>query len=252
MTFSWWTFLFEALNFLVLAYILHRLLYRPLRAAIDQRRQANARAQELAEKAGAEAEALQQRLREQLAGADQQRQELIHQARAQAEADRQKLLAEAEQAAQRRQLDSRQAIETERQELLTSLQQELLDQAVNLTRRLLAEVADRTLHQQLVLRLLQTLEQAPQMEKEQLQASWQAGDGPVLESAQDLDAGTLQEFNRAVSAIVGLPVSLAVRSRPELLGGARLRLAGQVWDGSLAGQVALDGSSASPEMDARQ
>ena len=80
MTFNWWTFLFEALNFVVLAYVLHRLLYRPLREAIEKRREANARAQETAAKARQEAEALQERLREELTGAEQKRQELIHQA----------------------------------------------------------------------------------------------------------------------------------------------------------------------------
>ena len=35
MTFNGWTFLFQVLNFVVLAYALHRLLYRPLREAIE-------------------------------------------------------------------------------------------------------------------------------------------------------------------------------------------------------------------------
>src|SRR5271169_2235610 len=95
--FNWWTFLFEALNFVVLAYVLHRLLYRPLREAIEKRREANLRAQEAAAKARQDALALEQQLREQLAGAQRQRQELIHQAREQAELERRRLLAEAEQ-----------------------------------------------------------------------------------------------------------------------------------------------------------
>jgi F-type H+-transporting ATPase subunit b len=249
MNFNWWTFLFEALNFVVLAYVLHRLLYRPLREAIEKRRQANARAQEAAAKARQEAETLQQQLREQLAGAEQQRREVIHQAREQADGERQKLLAEAERAAQRRQQEVRQALEQERKEALNSLQQEVIDQAIALARRLLGEAAERTLHQQLALRLVQTLEQLPDSERAQLRAGWQSGDGPVLESAQALDARTLEQITAAASAIVGRPVSLAVHSRPELLGGVRLRLAGHLWDGSLAGQVAVANSS--PGKDSR-
>lgn len=244
MTFHWWTFLFEAINFVVLAYILHRLLYRPLREAIDKRREANAQAQEMAEKARQEAEALRQRLREQLAGAERQRQELIHQAREQAEAERKKLLAEAEGAAQRRQQEARQALEHERQEALTSVRQEVINQAIELTRRLLREASHRTLQQHLALRLTETLEQIPETERERLRANWQTGDSPVLQSAQELDAPTLEQLTRAVSGIVGGPVSLALQTRPELLSGVRLRLAGHVWDGSLAGQLTVPGSAA--------
>lgn len=244
MTFNWWTFLFEALNFVVLAYVLHWLLYRPLREAIEQRRAANASAQEKAEKACHEAESLQQQLREQLAGAEQQRQELIHQAHEQAEAERRKLLAEAEQAVQRRHDEARQALDWERGEALKSLRQEVIAQAIELTRRLLGQASERTLHQQLALSLVQTLEQMTDTEREHLRTSWQSGDSPMLESAQDLDAPTLERLAKAVSGIVGRPVSLAVQSRPELLGGVRLRLAGHVWDGSLTGQVAIADSSA--------
>ena len=56
MIFNVWTFLFEVVNFLVLVYVLHRLLYRPLREAIDRRREANAKAQADARKARQEAD----------------------------------------------------------------------------------------------------------------------------------------------------------------------------------------------------
>jgi F-type H+-transporting ATPase subunit b len=239
MTFHWWTFLFEALNFVVLAYVLYRLLYRPLREAIEKRRAANVHAQEEAAKARQEAEALQQRLLEEFARAEQQRQELIHLAREQAASEGRKLLAEAEQAAHRRLEEALQDVQRERELALKSLHQEVIGQAIELTRRLLSEASDRTLHQQLALRLAQTLEQLPQEEREQLRATWHSSDGLVLESAQDLDAGTLERLTKAASGIVDQPLSLAVKNRPELVGGVRLRLGGHVWDGSLAGQVAM-------------
>ncbi len=65
MTFNVWTFLFEIVNFVVLAYILHRILYRPLRAAIDQRRAVLAKTQSDAEAARAQAVAMQEQLQTQ-------------------------------------------------------------------------------------------------------------------------------------------------------------------------------------------
>ncbi len=89
MIFNVWTFLFEVVNFLVLVYVLHRLLYRPLREAIDQRREANAKAQADAEKARQEADrATSSSSSAQLAAIDQERQDVIRKAREQAEAER--------------------------------------------------------------------------------------------------------------------------------------------------------------------
>jgi len=237
MAFNWWTFLIQAINFVVLAYVLHRLLYRPLRDAIDERREANERAQAEAAKARQEAQFLQQQLQQQLVTTEQQRQELIHQAREQGESERQKLLVDAEQKTLRQQEEVRQALQHERDEALQSLRGEVIDQAIGLTRRLLSEASDRSLHEQLVRRLIATLQQLPDAEREHLRANLHMGDGSVLESAEELDPHTLEQIVQAASAIAGQPVSFSVQRRPELLGGVRLRLGGSVWDGSLAGQL---------------
>lgn len=237
MTFNWSTFLLEIVNFAVLAFVLHRLLYRPLSEAIDKRREMIARAQEDADKASREAEALKQQLRAQLDEAEQMRQSTLHQARQQAEVERQKLLAEAEQAIERHQADSEQALAHQREDALKALSQEVISQAVALAGRLLTQASERTLHQQLALRLIQTLEQLPEAEKRQMRSSWQPSDNVVVECAQELDAATLEHFQRVVSDLVSQPVALAVQNRPELLGGVRLRLDGHVWDGSITGQI---------------
>src|SRR5271169_2891842 len=98
MIFNVWTFLFEVVNFLVLVYVLHRLLYRPLHEAIDRRREANAKAQADAEKARHEATTLKQQLDTQMAALEDERLELILKARDQAQADRKATMAEAERA----------------------------------------------------------------------------------------------------------------------------------------------------------
>jgi len=237
MRFNWWTFLFEAVNFVVLAYVLHRLLYRALRDAIDKRREANAQAQADAEKARREADAARQQLREQLAAADKQRQELIQTTREQAEAERRKIMAQAEQDAAHRREEVKQLLDREREEAIKSLQNEIVSQALELTQRLLAESSERTLHEQLALRLVQTLNQLPEKELNDLRAQCRSGEAPVLDCARELDAGTLEQISAAVAGIVGKPVALAVESRPELIGGVRLQLAGHVWDSSISSHL---------------
>ena len=91
-----WTFLFEVVNFLVLVYVLRRLLYRPIHEAIDRRREANEKAKADADKASKEAAALQTQLKEKIAALDQKRQDLLRTDREQAEAERKAMMAEAE------------------------------------------------------------------------------------------------------------------------------------------------------------
>jgi F-type H+-transporting ATPase subunit b len=247
MTFNVWTFLFEVLNFLVLAFVLHWLLYRPLRAAVERRQQGAAREREEAASARQEAAALEQRLQAQLAEQERERQQLLRQAHEQAEADRKKLLAETERVIRDRQEEQRRALAREREEALQALQGEVAGIAVDLTRRLLAGAADSTLHRQLTLRLAEALGQVPAEEREHLRAQWQPGDGAVLETAQELDGPALGQVTDAVGIVLGRPVTPAVQVRPELLGGVRLRLGGQVWDASLAGQLVAGPAAAVQE-----
>jgi F-type H+-transporting ATPase subunit b len=235
MIFNFWTFVFELLNFLVLVYVLRRLLYRPLQQAIDRRREANAKAQADAEKARQEATALQQQLKAQLAALDQQRQELIRKAREQAEAERKATMAEAERAAQKRREAVEHQLEQERAEAVQALRAELLQSAVSLAERALQEASSSTLQQQLAGRLVDELQHIPQGERERLRGELVADDDVVVETAKELNGEIVQRLDGALKTLVGRSVSLSVQTRPELLGGLRLRLGGHVWDASLTG-----------------
>ncbi|HWA98226.1 MAG TPA: F0F1 ATP synthase subunit B [Pirellulales bacterium] len=237
MTFNGWTFLFEIINFVVLAYVLHRLLYEPLRTAIDQRREATLTAQTQANAARNEAEGLAARLRQQLTSADDQRQALLQQARQQAETERQQIVAEAEQSMRRRQDDARQMLDEQRKQALSAVEDEVIAQAVDLAKRLLYESCDRSLHQQLADRLVETLGTISDVQRGQIRSTWQPIDRAVLESADGLDAKTLQKLNAAVTDVVGQPVALTVLDQSGLIGGVRLKLGGYIWDASLAGQL---------------
>ena len=237
MTFNWWTFLFQLLNFLVLAYVLHRLLYQPLHQAIDERRRAEGQARAEAEAEQKQAQALQEELRQKLEVQERQRQEVLRQAHDQAAAERQKILAEAEQTVQRRQEEVRQALARESDEARRALRTELVSRAVDTAGRLLGEAADTTLNRQLALKLAETLEGVPEAERRRLQEQGQMNDGALLETAFVLDDDTQQRISAAVTELAGRPVLPAVQTNPALLGGARLRLGGHVWDASLAGQL---------------
>lgn len=237
MTFNLWTFLFEILNFVVLAFVLQRLLYRPLSEAVSRRRDAALHMQTEATRAREEAVVLQQQLAAELAAMEQNRQTTIQQSRQQAESERQKILAEAELTVQQRQDKITQTLARDREEALQSLRKEAVEIAIDFAGRLLGEAADRTLQQQLALRLVETLKSIPDKEREHLRTYWQSEDGIMLESAGELDSATQQGIVQTISTLVGRTVDVECHTNPELLGGVRLRLGGHIWDASLAGQL---------------
>jgi len=237
MTFNIWTFLFEVVNFLVLAYILHRLLYRPLRDAVERRHMAYEHAQAEAQESRQKADALLLQLTTQLTEVDRVRQETIRQAHEQALAERKKLLDEASSTVQARQEAARTALAREREETLRALHEEIVNQAVELSRRLLQEAADSTLEEQLANRLAETLEKLPEGDRQAVRRDWNPQSGAVLEAAGDVDGQALERLSTVVAAIVGEPTSVKIELRTSLIAGLRLRLGGCVWDASVDGQL---------------
>lgn len=237
MNFNPWTFLFEVLNFVVLAAVLYRLLYRPLHEAIDRRREAAARAQAEADKAREQAVSLQQQLQAQMAEVEQQREAVLRESREHAEDERKKLLAEAEVEMQLRREQERQALKREREETWRTLRGEMTSMAVDVVQRLLRESCDRTLNDQLALHLIEELRQLPAEKRQVVRDQWQPVDGAILETAHELDEATLRRITETAGELLGQPITLATTNVPALLGGVRLRLGGHIWDASLAAQL---------------
>lgn len=246
MIFNVWTFLFQVVNFLVLVAILRWLLYRPLREAIDRRREDNARAQADAEAARRRAEELQHTLDQQLADLEHRREAAIREARDRAEAERQSLMADTEAAIRRRREEVEQQVARERDEALRSLRAELVHSAVEMAARILKEAVDSKIEEQLAGRLVAELEQIPDDERRRLRGEWEDGEAAVLETAADVNGDSLRDLNRAIESLAGRPLGVSVKVRPELLGGARLRIGGHVWDASIAGPLDDLESAAKP------
>jgi F-type H+-transporting ATPase subunit b len=237
MTFNLWTFLFEVLNFLVLAFVLHRLLYRPLHQAIDARRAGIEQAQADAEAARKQANDLQADLKNQVAALDEQRRQVLAEAHGQAEAERTRLLAAADQETQVRREEGRKALARERKDGEEELHAAMLELALDLAARLLGEVCTAELQHQLAVRLIEALTRLSEGDRSLLRANLSPSAGAVVETAMALDDITLAEINAAVATLLGQPVSITTTVRPELLAGLRLLLEGHVWDSSLAGQL---------------
>ncbi|HWB14370.1 MAG TPA: F0F1 ATP synthase subunit delta [Pirellulales bacterium] len=237
MNIHFWTFLFQIFNFVVVAFVLQRLLYRPLHEAIDRRRLATEQAQAEADRAKHDAEALQARLEAERAEAERRREDLVREAHRQADAEGQRLLDEARRRAQEQADDLRRQLAREREEGQAAVRRELVRLAAGLAERFLKQSADRTLHRQLVARLVESLQAVSADERQRLLTGWTADEPAVIETAQELDRQSLDQITAAVSTLLGQGITLETRLKPELVSGVSLRLGGNIWDASLGGPL---------------
>ncbi len=58
-----------------------------------------------------------------------------------------------------------------------------------------------------------------------------------VESAAELDAGLRERLTAQLQKIYRRPVAAEFRVNPELLGGVRVRIGSDVWDGSVSGRL---------------
>lgn len=236
MTFNIWTFLFEVLNFVVLAFILQRLLYRPLRDAIDKRRAENERARTEAETSRKEAELAREQLATKLAELDRERLEVLRKATEQAEAERAKRLTEADVLAKGVREQARHDAEQLRHDTLIGLEGEVGKLAVRLAERLLTEACDGSLNGQLACHLADAVRAVSGGERERVQRDAERSEA-VVESARTLDESTRTSLSAAVHELLGRPCTMKYEVNPSLVGGALLRIGGHVWDATIAAQL---------------
>lgn len=59
----------------------------------------------------------------------------------------------------------------------------------------------------------------------------------LVESANELDSGNRYQLEKGLSKKYGREIALSTRVRPELLGGIRVKIGSDVWDGSVKARL---------------
>ncbi|SMF81321.1 ATP synthase F0 subcomplex B subunit [Tistlia consotensis] len=222
MAFDGWTFGFEIVNFLVLAFLLQRFAYRPLLAAIDRRKAATAQEVEAARSARGAAEALRSRLEDEQKALAGRKEAALAEAREAARTEREALLAKARDEAAALLEEGRKRLAGERRAVEGELRQEAGRLAVAIARHLLAEAGSAELRRTLGERAFATLAGLEPAEREALLASLDQGPA-VLATAEPLPEAEKAAAEKRLAEILGRPVPLLTAVEPELIEGLELR-----------------------------
>ena len=228
MLIDWFTVGAQALNFLILVWLMKRFLYRPILDAIDARERRIAA--ELADAAAKQAEAKQERddFRQRTEAFDQQRAGLLGKARDEAKAERRRLLDEAKTAADALQAKRQQMLNNDVRELNQAISQRTRQEVFAIARKALGDLADTSLEERLGNVFAQRLRALDEATRAGLAEALRSAAGPAtLRSAFDLPAPQRAAIQQALDETFPVKANLKFETAANLIGGIELTANGQ-------------------------
>ncbi|GIX29576.1 MAG: hypothetical protein KatS3mg124_0048 [Porticoccaceae bacterium] len=169
------TFALQILNFAVLVWLLGRFLYRPVLAALEQRRAELEAKRREAEEALARARALEAEYRGRLAAWEEEKARLRRALGEELEAERARRMAALGEELEREREQARRAAEEALREERRDLERRAVEQATAFLARLLEPFAQPAVERGLVELFIAWLEQLPAERREELRKGYRAG-----------------------------------------------------------------------------
>lgn len=229
------TLIFETINFVVLVFVLWRVLYRPLRASIEKRRAALEEDLEAGRVAREEAAAREL----EWAARDNELVELRQQTRQEAldaaEKEKSRILERAREDASAELSRARQLLETEHEAARHWVRATIWQRATDLAGRMLVALAPRETPRILGDRLVELLDRNGEAIREE------AVETPGLEvsvcGARLPDAELLDALRESFTRTLGHPPRLSAHEDAALVAGWTVRFGDRLFDASIAGQL---------------
>ena len=228
MLIDWFTIGAQALNFLILVWLLKRFLYKPILHAVDAREKRIAG--ELADADAKKAEAQKERdeFQHKNEEFDQQRAALLTKATEEAKAERQRLLDEARKAADALSAKRQETLRNDAQNLNQAISRRTQQEVFAIARKALTDLATTSLEERLgemFTRRLRTMDgKAKASMGEALKA---AAEPALVRSAFDLPAEQRAAIQNALNEAFSAEIHVRFETAPDLVGGIELSTNGQ-------------------------
>lgn len=227
MEINWFIFTAQIINFLILVAVLQRFLYRPIIRAMDRREQTIRDRLETAERSRQEAQQeaeRYQRLQQEFAD---QRATLLEGAKTEVEQTRKALLQTAHQELETTQARWQTAVQHQKDAFLRELRHRAVQQIEQTIRRILTDLANGSLEQQVITTFLQRLETLGDADRQLLQdLAIVNGHALVIHSAFEIPDRSRQALLATLQTILSTDVHLQFEVTPELICGIELRTLG--------------------------
>lgn len=236
MLIDWFTVVAQAINFLVLVWLLKRFLYQPVLDAIDARDKLVAAQLSDAADRQAQADAEREQFAQKNRAIDQEKSAILQQARDEAKTQAQQQLNNAREAADALMKHQHAVLAEEQRQLLQQLGEQARGEALQISREALNTLAGQQLDAAMMADFLQKLSTLPAADAEALRGV--LGQARQLEvvTAQALDDAARTHLQRQLSALpqIGPQADIQFRHDAALIAGIELHCAGYHFDWSIA------------------
>jgi F-type H+-transporting ATPase subunit b len=228
MLIDWFTVGAQAVNFLILVWLLKRFLYKPVLAAIDEREKRITTELQNADQKKAEALKEQTDFLQKNDEFQRQRLELLAEATNSGKAERDRLLETARKDTENFRSKSKQALHDELEKLNQKIGTLAVLEVFSIARKTLADLADISLEERVTDAFIHRLHDMNGKQKASLTASLHSAPGPVLVcSAFELAAPQKTAIEKTVRPIFGESTGIEFATRPDLISGIELTANGQ-------------------------
>jgi F-type H+-transporting ATPase subunit b len=240
MLIDWFTVGAQALNFLILVWVLKHFLYKPILNAIDAREKKIAA--ELADAAAKKAEAQKDRdeFQHKNEEFDGQRAALLSKATDEAKAEGHRLLDEARKAADALGAKRQETLKNDAHNLNQAIARRTQQEVFAIARKALTDLATTSLEERMGEVFTRRLREMDSKAKETLGAALKSAPEPaVVRSAFDLPADQRAAIQNAVNETFSADIHLRFETTPDLVSGVELTANGQKVAWSIADYLAL-------------
>jgi F-type H+-transporting ATPase subunit b len=239
MLIDWFTVAAQAVNFLILVWLLKHFLYQPILDAIDAREKRIAA--ELADADARKAEARKERdaFQHRNDEFDQQRAALMSQATAEAKAERQRLLNDARSEADALSTKRKEALKREQQGLKDEITRRTREEVFAIARKTLSDLAGTSLEKRMSEEFSRRLRTLNADAKEDLAEALSTASAPArVRSAFDLPAEQRAAIQETLNETFQDEIQVRFETAPEVISGIELTANGRKVAWSIADYLA--------------
>lgn len=232
------TVIFQIINFLILAFLLYKFLFRRVMRLLDERARRITQALDEAEKREKEAETIQAEYLAKMEDAKREVEARREAAREEMERTRREVIEQARAEVQALRARAEEEIERERMEAVRRHREELATLVTSISARMLTEVSDGRLHRVFFDAFLGRLSELEPLSLRDRGSMAETGAVRVeVASANSLSEADTHRLQEVLSPLLNKSVKLETSVDPSLIGGAMVRFGDHLIDGSLRGQL---------------
>ncbi|MEW6585836.1 MAG: F0F1 ATP synthase subunit delta [Nitrospirota bacterium] len=235
MKFDIWTFLFQVVNFIVLLFVLRRILYKPIREIMEKRRgmiEKNIREAEAIRKA---ADDLREKYEQEMSGLTEERKRMLEKIQEELSEEKKRLIDKAEKEASGIIEKEKALFEADKRRAESALKERAVDTVCLLASNIFRDLSDPEFHKAIFRKLEGQIEKvAPNVVEDKI------GDEALsvdVSSAYKLTEEEMRKIRETVEAATRRRVSIKATVDAGLIAGAKIRMLDMAYDFSISGQI---------------